>query len=157
STSLEVDDAAQIISYEEYYPYGSTSYQAGRNAAEVSLKRYRYTARERDEETGFAYHGARYYVAWLGRWAVPDPASISFDLQLYSYSAQNPIRLIDPTGFEPVETPASKVSPQRRGPCRHSNEPRDNSFPNCTLCPRTGGDALTDFKSARPFDTGLLN
>ena len=46
---------AQIISYEEYYPYGSTSYQAGRSAAEVSLKRYRYTGMERDEETGL-YH-----------------------------------------------------------------------------------------------------
>ena len=41
-----------IISYEEYYPYGSTSYQAGRSAVEVSLKRYRYTGKERDEETG---------------------------------------------------------------------------------------------------------
>ena len=49
---LELDDAGQIISYEEYYPYGSTSYQAGRSAAEVSLKRYRYTGKERDEESG---------------------------------------------------------------------------------------------------------
>ena len=30
SASLELDDAGQIISYEEYHPYGSTSYQAGR-------------------------------------------------------------------------------------------------------------------------------
>ena len=43
SAALELDDQAQIISYEEYYPYGSTSYQAGRSMAEVSLKRYRYT------------------------------------------------------------------------------------------------------------------
>jgi len=50
SASLESDDQGQIISYEEYCPYGSTSYQAGRNAAEVSLKRYRYTGKERDEE-----------------------------------------------------------------------------------------------------------
>src|SRR5262249_47324297 len=35
SASLELDDVGQIISYEEYYPYGSTSYQAGRSAAEV--------------------------------------------------------------------------------------------------------------------------
>ena len=28
SASLELDDQAQIISYEEYHPYGSTSYQA---------------------------------------------------------------------------------------------------------------------------------
>ena len=28
SACLELDETAQIISYEEYYPYGSTSYQA---------------------------------------------------------------------------------------------------------------------------------
>ena len=48
SAVLELDGAGQIISYEEYYPYGATSYQAGRNASEVSLKRYRYTGQERD-------------------------------------------------------------------------------------------------------------
>ena len=53
SSSLELDDAGQIISYEEFTPYGSTSYLAGRSAAEVSLKRYRYTGMERDEENGF--------------------------------------------------------------------------------------------------------
>jgi len=28
SASLELDNNANIISYEEYYPYGSTAYQA---------------------------------------------------------------------------------------------------------------------------------
>ena len=64
---LELDETAAVISYEEYYPYGSTSYQAGRTLAEVSLKRYRYTGKERDEETGFYYHGARYYASWIGQ------------------------------------------------------------------------------------------
>ncbi len=67
---------AAVISYEEYYPYGSTSYQAGRSVAEVSLKRYRYTGKEKDEETGFYYHGARYYAPWLGRWTSCDPAGL---------------------------------------------------------------------------------
>ena len=64
---LELDDEAQIISYEEYYPYGSTSYQAVRSQTETP-KRYRYTGKERDEESGLYYHGARYYAPWLGRW-----------------------------------------------------------------------------------------
>src|SRR5262245_52967232 len=59
SASLELDDAGQIISYEEYYPYGSTSYQAGRSATEVSSKRYRYTGMERGEECRHAYAKAR--------------------------------------------------------------------------------------------------
>ena len=35
SASLELDDQAQIISYEEYTPYGSTSYQAVRSQTET--------------------------------------------------------------------------------------------------------------------------
>jgi uncharacterized protein RhaS with RHS repeats len=66
SASLELDDQAQIISYEEYTPYGSTSYQAVRSQTETP-KRYRYTGKERDEESGLYYHGARYYAPWLGR------------------------------------------------------------------------------------------
>ena len=62
SACLELDQNASIISYEEYYPYGSTSYQAGPSAAEVSLKRYRFTGKERDDETGLYYHGARYHA-----------------------------------------------------------------------------------------------
>jgi hypothetical protein len=73
TASLELDELADVISYEEYYPYGSTSYQAGRSAAEVSLKRYRYTGKERDEESGFYYHGARYFLkpAYSDAWKSP--------------------------------------------------------------------------------------
>jgi hypothetical protein len=49
SVSLELDEQAQIISYQEYAPYGSTTYQAVRNQTETA-KRYRYTGKERDEE-----------------------------------------------------------------------------------------------------------
>ena len=31
SAALELDDKAQVISYEEYHPYGSTAYQAARS------------------------------------------------------------------------------------------------------------------------------
>ena len=51
SASLELDEDGGLISYEEYHPYGTTAFQAMNSAAEVSLKRYRYTGKERDEET----------------------------------------------------------------------------------------------------------
>ena len=98
SAVLELDPAAAIISYEEYYPYGSTSFQTGRSAAEVSLKRYRYTGKERDTETGLYYHGARYYAPWLARWASCDPVGLADGLNLYAYVRANPIQLTDPTG-----------------------------------------------------------
>jgi RHS repeat-associated protein len=97
SASLELDDKAQIISYEEYYPYGSTSYHAVRSQTETP-KRYRYTGKERDEETGLYYHGARYYVPWLGKWIAADP---QFNVNLYEYSRNSPTNLIDPDGKAP--------------------------------------------------------
>jgi RHS repeat-associated protein len=109
STSLELDDSGQIISYEEYTPYGSTSYQAGRNAVEVSLKRYRYTGKERDDETGFSYHGARYYALWLGRWTKADPAGLTGGIDLYVYVASNPVVFVDPTGADSRKPSVSQM------------------------------------------------
>ena len=65
SASLELDQNAAIISYEEYHPFGTTSYRSGRTETEVALKRYKYVGKERDEETGLYYYGARYYAAWI--------------------------------------------------------------------------------------------
>jgi RHS repeat-associated protein len=101
---LELDQYADVITYEEYYPYGGTSYQAGRTLAEVSLKRYRYIGKERDSETGFYYCSTRYYVPWLGRWISTDPKSIAGGINLYSYSRENPVVLHDPGGQDP-DTP----------------------------------------------------
>lgn len=98
SASVEVDNVGDIISYEEYYPYGSTSYQAMCSTVEVRAKRYRYTGKERDEESGLSYHVARYYAPWLGRWSSPDPAGIVDGTDLYAYVKCNPVKFVDPSG-----------------------------------------------------------
>ena len=98
SSVLELNHHAAIISYEEYYPYGSTSFEAAKTASEVSKKRYRYTGKERDDETGFYYHGARYYAPWLGRWASCDPIGLKDGPNLYEYVGSNPVIHNDPTG-----------------------------------------------------------
>jgi RHS repeat-associated protein len=104
---LELDDAAQIISYEEYYAYGSTSYQGTDLRREVPAKRYRYTGKERDEETGFYYHGARYYAPWLVRWTAADPIGIKDGLNVYTYCNNNPVILHDPNGTDGTNDQAS--------------------------------------------------
>ena len=96
---LELDNNAATISYEEYYPFGSTAYQAMRNQTETS-KRYRYTGKERDEESGLYYHGARYYAPWLARWTACDPSWLKDGLNIYKYAADNPVALFDPNGKE---------------------------------------------------------
>lgn len=97
---LELDDAARIVSYEEYYAFGSTSYQGTDQSREIPAKRYRYTGKERDEETGFYYHGARYYAPWIARWTAADPTGIKAGLNVYAYCSNNPIILHDPNGTD---------------------------------------------------------
>ena len=119
SATLELDDGGKIISYEEYYPYGGTSYQAGRNIAEVSLKRYRYAGMERDEETGLNYHGARYYAPWLGRWTSADPASLIDGANLYAMARNNPVQFVDLSGMDNTET--TVVTPRVRADLEAAN------------------------------------
>jgi len=103
SASLELDDQANVISYEEYHPYGSTSYQAVRKDIEVPRKRYRYTGKERDEESGLFYHGARYYAPWLVRWTSCDPTTLDAGINLYRFVDNNPIRYSDSLGLAPAD------------------------------------------------------
>jgi RHS repeat-associated protein len=106
---LELDEEASIISYEEYYPYGDTSYQAGRSTTEVSQKRYRYTGKEKDDESGLYYHGARYYACWLGRWTATDPAGLVDGVNLYMYCRGNPICFLDDDGKQTADPFAVNV------------------------------------------------
>lgn len=100
SAVLELDQHSSVITYEEFYPYGSTSFQAADTAAEVSRKRYRYSAKERDEETGFYYFGARYYASWLGRWTASDPKGAQAGLNAFLFAVNNPMRISDSSGSD---------------------------------------------------------
>jgi RHS repeat-associated protein len=103
SAALELDENATIISYEEYHPFGTTAYQAMNATLQAAAKRYRYTGMERDEESGMAYHSARYYLPWLGRWLNADPIGIKGGLNVYAYAGNNPIRQVDVSGTDPQD------------------------------------------------------
>ncbi|MDR4505817.1 MAG: hypothetical protein MRK01_13680 [Candidatus Scalindua sp.] len=111
SASLELDATAQVISYEEYHPYGTMAYQAKNASIKAAAKRYRYTGMERDEETGLEYHSARYYAAWLGRWTSSEPGELVDGPNRYSYGRNNPVYYTDTNGRECDKT--ESCSPQK--------------------------------------------
>lgn len=51
-----------------------------------------------------AYHSARYYLGWLGRWGSVDKAGIEGGICLFAFVLGNPIKFIDVTGFRPKLT-----------------------------------------------------
>ena len=124
SVALELDGDGQVISYEEYHPYGTTSYQAIDTAIRAVAKRYRYTGKERDEESGLYYHGARYYLPWLGRWLKPDPGGMVDGVNLYVYSINNSIVIFDISGFV-AETKANNQNENQKKN-KNSNDAKSN-------------------------------
>ncbi|WP_248916945.1 RHS repeat-associated core domain-containing protein [Pseudomonas moorei] len=97
SSLLEVDQQADILTWEEYFPFGGTAVWSARNETETQYKFVRYSGKERDA-TGLYYYGFRYYAPWLGRWLNPDPAGTVDGLNLFCMVGNNPIELHDPDG-----------------------------------------------------------
>ncbi|WP_404273815.1 RHS repeat-associated core domain-containing protein [Yersinia intermedia] len=107
SSLLELDHNGDIISQEEYYPFGGTAVFASRNTVEAKYKTVRYSGKERDA-TGLYYYGLRYYIPWLGRWLSSDPAGTIDGLNLYRMVRNNPISLMDEDGLKPKITNIEK-------------------------------------------------
>jgi RHS repeat-associated protein len=112
SVGMELDETGQLISYEEFHPYGTTAYRAANSAVDVSASRYRYTGKERDEETGLGHHGARYYASWFGRWTAADPAGMIDGTCRYQYVRGNPVRHLDREGLSPYDAIARTPTPR---------------------------------------------
>lgn len=100
---IELDERGRVVSLEEYSPWRSTTWQAVRRQTQVP-KRWR-AGQERDNETGFYYHGARHYAPWLCRWVSGDPAGTGDGMNLYQYAADNPVNIADPGGMQGEEIP----------------------------------------------------
>ncbi|WP_340617101.1 RHS repeat protein [Xenorhabdus entomophaga] len=108
SSQLELDGSGQIITQEEYYPYGGTSVWVAKNQTEANYKTIRYSGKERDI-SGLYYYGYRYYQPWVGRWLSADPAGTVDGLNLYRMVRNNPISLFDPDGQAPNDANVQKV------------------------------------------------
>ena len=59
-----------------------------------------FSGKERDEETGYSYFGARYYDPNISIWLSRDPLADKYPYQSpYVYCSNNPIKRIDPNGM----------------------------------------------------------
>lgn len=102
SVQLELDNEGQLISREEYYPFGGTAVWAGRSQTEADYKTIRYSGKERDG-TGLYYYGYRYYAPWLCRWTAADPGHEIDGLNLFRMVRNNPVSFIDNAGLAPTK------------------------------------------------------
>ncbi len=101
STSLTTNQQGEVISETAYYPFGRPRFQQD---ADGNGTFYKYTGKELDS-TGLFYYEARYMDPVIGRFVSVDPLMVESpekcgiqECNLYSYTTNNPIIFIDPTG-----------------------------------------------------------
>jgi RHS repeat-associated protein len=91
-----------VTSWMHYGAFGEVITQGGQDS-----HRRQFNGKEADSATGLRYYGARYYDPLLLRWNSSDPLyrfAPDVDLlnpqrqNLYSFTANNPVRLVDPDG-----------------------------------------------------------
>ncbi len=106
STSLATDGSGALVgSPTRYYPYGAT-----RSGGSGLPTEYRFTGQRREPGLGgldgLYFYNARWYDPYLNRFVQPDsivpqPGNPQ-DLNRYSYTRNNPLKFVDPTGHSCV-------------------------------------------------------
>jgi RHS repeat-associated protein len=108
---LVTDENANTVSRHDYIPFGEeiSANSGGRDSTfgTQDFVNQKFTGKERDQETGLDYFGARYMSSVQGRFTSPDPLWVKADrlvdpqrLNLYAYGRNNPLRFSDPTGMD---------------------------------------------------------
>ena len=114
----------------EYTPYGEL-WIDWKSSTDGDKTPFRFTGKERDEETGLYYYGARYLDPRTSRWLTTDPAMYQGDyipsapvndearkrngnlpgqggifntvnMHVYHYAGNNPVKYVDPDGLANV-------------------------------------------------------
>jgi RHS repeat-associated protein len=111
SASFVTNAEGAVVQHLQYLPYGEL-FVSQRNSDEFD-SRYKFTAKELDNETSYTYFGARYYDSELSGWLSVDPMSDKRSwVSPYAYCQWNPLVLVDPSGmldWEPVVTESGDV------------------------------------------------
>ena len=110
-----------------------------------------FTGKERDEETGYGYFGARYMDHELmTMWLSVDPMADKYPgISPYAYCAWNPVKLVDPDGRE------IKFDPESEEIVQKFEERIENKKTETTCTPEARAEydaALAEIKKLRGSD-----
>jgi RHS repeat-associated protein len=96
STIATTDQNQNIMNAYSYDAFGNVVAQT-----EVQPQPFKFVAQHgvMTESNGFYYMRARYYDPNVGRFISEDPIGFEGGINLYSYTANNPINFIDPSGL----------------------------------------------------------
>ena len=133
STRVVTNSTGGVKARHDYLPFGEeigVNVSGRTTAIGYSLAdglRQKFTQKERDNESGLDYFGARYFASSQGRFTGADPYDINFERQgtrdpeeadalfsnyiaqpqhwnHYSYALNNPLKYVDPDGLLEYET-----------------------------------------------------
>jgi RHS repeat-associated protein len=82
----------------DYTAFGSLKSQTG-----LDVCRFKFSTEERDNSTGFGYHGYRFYAPQWQRWASTDPIDNGKIQNLYLFVANAPLNAVDPDGMKIIK------------------------------------------------------
>ena len=104
SSSFITDANGITTQHLQYLPFGELFVEQRDNANYFTP--YKFSAKEKDEETSYSYFGARYLASDFSLWLSVDPLADKYpNISPYAYCAWNPVKFSDPTGMivEPTD------------------------------------------------------
>jgi len=148
SASLATRVTGTLVSQRRYLPYGETRWSSGTLPTDR-----RYTGQRAEVTLGVYDYGARFYSPGLGQFLSADTlvpeAGRPQALNRYSYTINNPLKYIDPTGHDYYDPGCD---------CMVHTKERTNEHPEYTYAPRLmtkdaiwRWQALTNLKQAGPI------
>ncbi len=141
----------------DFYPFGGERWYT-----DSCDSHYKFTAKERDTESGLDNFGARYNASTLGRFMSPDPDNAGAaagnnpqSWNAYSYVLNNPLNAVDPDGLDCIYPHSGLVI---RGDCLSGTD--DGLYINGTIIQKSvvynSWDQTLSF-SFTNYDTGLTD
>jgi RHS repeat-associated protein len=98
SSAYITDRQGKVSQFVVYLPFGEALIDSHANP---DVMPYKFNGKEKDEETGLYYYGARYYNGDDQVWMGVDPLWEEYpDLSPYAYCSNNPVNRIDPDGMD---------------------------------------------------------